>query len=53
MLYGSFIPFEDILEGKVTPKTDMEQFLAVVRKYSGQAKSEVNTSRKTTEEANR
>jgi lipid-binding SYLF domain-containing protein len=53
VLYGSFIPFEDILEGKVTPKTDMEQFLAVVRKYSGQAKSEVNTSRKTTEEANR
>jgi len=53
VLYGSFIPFEDILEGKVTPKTDMEQFLAVVRKYSGQAKSEVNNSRKTTEEANR
>jgi SH3 domain-containing YSC84-like protein 1 len=52
LLYGSFIPFEDILDGKVAPKADTEQFLSAVRKYSGQAKSETKTSG-TTEEANR
>jgi len=38
LLYGSFIPFEDILEGKVHAKADSEAFLEAVRKYSGQAK---------------
>ena len=38
LLYGSFIPFEDILKGKVHAKADSEAFLEAVRKYSGQAK---------------
>jgi lipid-binding SYLF domain-containing protein len=38
LLYGSFIPFEDILDGKVRPKESSEGFLGAVRKYSGQSK---------------
>jgi SH3 domain-containing YSC84-like protein 1 len=37
VLYGSFEPFADILNGKVPPPTSSEPFLAAVRKYSGQA----------------
>jgi SH3 domain-containing YSC84-like protein 1 len=38
ILYGSFIPFPDILSGKVRPKESSETFLAAIRKYSVQAK---------------
>jgi len=38
ILYGSFVPFEEILSGKVHPKETSEPFLSAVRKYSGQAK---------------
>jgi SH3 domain-containing YSC84-like protein 1 len=38
LLYGSFVPFREILSGKVNPKQTSEPFLAAVRKYSGQAK---------------
>jgi lipid-binding SYLF domain-containing protein len=38
VLYGHFVPFSDILSGKVHPKESSEPFLAAVRKYSGQAK---------------
>lgn len=38
LLYGSFIPFEDILEGKVHAKAASDSFLEAVRRYSGQAK---------------
>src|SRR5437588_6983515 len=38
ILYGSFIPFSEILGGKVRPKEESESFLAAIRKYSGQAK---------------
>jgi lipid-binding SYLF domain-containing protein len=38
LLYGSFIPFPDILSGKVSPKQTSEPFLAAIRKYSGQAR---------------
>jgi SH3 domain-containing YSC84-like protein 1 len=37
-LYGSFVPFSDILNGKVKPTTASEPFLAAVRKYSVQSK---------------
>jgi SH3 domain-containing YSC84-like protein 1 len=37
VLYGSFEPFPDILNGKVPPPSSSEPFLAAVRKYSGQA----------------
>jgi lipid-binding SYLF domain-containing protein len=38
LLYGSFIPFDDILSGKVHAKASSEVFLDAVRKYSGQSK---------------
>jgi SH3 domain-containing YSC84-like protein 1 len=38
ILYGSFVPFEEILDGKVHPKATSEPFLSAVRRYSGQAK---------------
>src|ERR1700719_2453387 len=34
LLYGKFIPFEDLLDGKVPPPPSAEPFLAAVRKYS-------------------
>lgn len=38
VLYGSFVPFADILGGKVQPTSVSEPFLSAVRKYSRQSK---------------
>ncbi len=38
ILYGSFMPFEEILNGKVRPKEASEPFLSAVRRYSSQAR---------------
>jgi lipid-binding SYLF domain-containing protein len=38
ILYGSFVPFPEILSGKIRPMETSEPFLAAVRKYSGQAR---------------
>lgn len=38
ILYGRFVPFSEILNGKVQPKEASEPFLTAVRKYSGQAR---------------
>jgi lipid-binding SYLF domain-containing protein len=38
LLYGSFVPFSDILSGKVQPTGVSEPFLSAVRKYSFQSK---------------
>src|SRR5258708_1544206 len=38
LLYGSFMPFADILSGKVQATAASEPFLAAVRKYSTQGK---------------
>ncbi len=38
LLYGSFVPFSDILGGKVQPTAVSESFLSAVRKYSVQSK---------------
>jgi lipid-binding SYLF domain-containing protein len=38
VLYGSYVPFADILDGKVNAPESSEPFLAAVRKYSGEAK---------------
>jgi len=38
LLYGKFVPFGDILAGKVEPTASSEPFLAAVRKYSAQSK---------------
>ena len=38
LLYGKFVPFADILDGKVEPTESSRPFLAAVRKYSAQSK---------------
>jgi lipid-binding SYLF domain-containing protein len=38
VLYGKFIPFTDILNGKESPTASSEPFLAAVKKYSVQSK---------------
>jgi len=40
ILFGKMVSFEDILRGKVPPPRASEPFLAVVRKYSVQAKDQ-------------
>ena len=37
LLYGKFVPFSDILSGKVEPPAASQPFLAAVRKYSEQS----------------
>jgi lipid-binding SYLF domain-containing protein len=38
LLYGRFVPFADILDGKVRPREASESFLSAIRRYSGQAR---------------
>ena len=38
LLYGSFMPFSEILSGKVQPTASSEPFLTAVRRYSGQSR---------------
>ncbi len=38
LLYGKFVPFTDILAGRVHARENSEPFLSAVRRYSGQAK---------------
>src|SRR5271155_3728610 len=38
LLYGKFVPFADILDGKVAPREASEPFLSAIRRYSGQAR---------------
>jgi lipid-binding SYLF domain-containing protein len=40
ILYGTMVPFQDILHGKVPPPAGSEPFLAAVRRYSNQAKDQ-------------
>lgn len=40
LLYGKFVPFTDILEGKIEPTASSEPFLGAVRKYSEQVKEQ-------------
>jgi SH3 domain-containing YSC84-like protein 1 len=39
LLYGKFVPFEEILTGKVRPPAGTGAFEATVRKYAGQAEN--------------
>jgi len=51
LLYGKFVPFGDILSGKVEPTASSEPFLAAVKKYSAQShESSQNENRITTSE---
>src|SRR5579862_6034138 len=38
LLYGKFVPFQEILEGRIHPTSESEPFLSAVRKYSMQSK---------------
>jgi SH3 domain-containing YSC84-like protein 1 len=38
VLYGKFIPFEEILGGKVEPPSEAQSFLTAVKKYAGEAR---------------
>lgn len=38
LLYGKFVPFSDILNGKVEPTASSRAFLAAVKKYSEQSR---------------
>ncbi|MGA7290325.1 MAG: lipid-binding SYLF domain-containing protein, partial [Terriglobales bacterium] len=40
VLYGRMEPFGDILNGKVAPPAGSDAFLATVRKYSAQARTQ-------------
>jgi lipid-binding SYLF domain-containing protein len=40
LLYGSFVPFSEILNGKVQPTASSEPFLSAVRRYSHQSKEQ-------------
>ena len=40
IIYGKFVPFDDILEGKVRRTSMSQPFLRTVAKYSGEAKAE-------------
>ena len=44
ILFGDFVPFADILNGKVKAPESSEPFLAAVRKYAAQSK-EANTAK--------
>jgi len=43
ILYGKFVPFGDILKGKISPPSSSDEFLATVRKYSAQSKAEAGS----------
>jgi lipid-binding SYLF domain-containing protein len=45
VLYGKFVPFQEILDGKVRPKASTEAFLDAVRKYSGESKEHARNDR--------
>lgn len=52
VLYGKFVPFSDILNGKVEPPASSEPFLAAVKRYSEQSReSGKNQQGGTTESA--
>ncbi len=40
ILYGSFVPFPDILSGRVPPPITSDPFLVAVKKYADQAKDQ-------------
>jgi lipid-binding SYLF domain-containing protein len=41
ILYGKFVPFSEILSGKVQPEQASDPFLQAVQRYSGQAHGEM------------
>jgi SH3 domain-containing YSC84-like protein 1 len=49
ILYGKFVPFADILNGKVQPTSSGEPFLAVVKKYSERTQSSLQYPNSTKE----
>jgi lipid-binding SYLF domain-containing protein len=52
ILYGKFVPFSEILSGKVQPEQASDPFLEAVQRYSGQVRGEVRTPSGNAEIAN-
>jgi len=44
LLYGKFVPFSEILAGKVEPPSGTEAFLAAVKKYTGETRERTTSS---------
>lgn len=53
LLYGKFVPFSDILDGKVRPTASSESFLAAIRRYSEQSKESSRNETGSTSTASR
>jgi len=53
ILYGKFVPFTDILEGKVRAPSEADAFLTTVEKYAGQAREHGELHSNANESANR
>ena len=53
VLYGKFVPFSDIFEGKVHAEQSGDQFLDAVKKYSGESRGELRTPSGNPEAASR
>ena len=51
LLYGKFLPFTDILNGKIRPPADSEPFLSAVRKYSEQSRESGRSQTEDTSES--
>ena len=51
LLYGKFVPFGDILHGRVEPPASSRSFLAAVRKYSQEVGNYKESSQNNTEQA--
>jgi SH3 domain-containing YSC84-like protein 1 len=52
ILYGKFVPFSEILSGKVRPEQASDPFLDAVQRYSGQVRGEVRNPSGNAESAN-
>src|ERR1700741_1874013 len=53
VLYGKFVPFSDILNGKVEPTASSEPFLAAVKRYSAQSRESSQNENPQTQSAAR
>jgi lipid-binding SYLF domain-containing protein len=51
LLYGSFMPFSEILSGKVQPPAVSEPFLTAVRRYSGESRESSRNEGSSTSES--
>lgn len=53
LLYGKFLPFGEILSGKIEPTASSEPFMAAVRKYSAQSREKETGQNEATPDSSR